>query len=96
MEDEQPDYELMLNSFANALSYLLKEKEGIVVNGKDSNDIMQKIIVRKTDKQILIEKTETINLPLGSLIWFHDSAEDAILDAATDPLSQGFIIEDIE
>jgi len=70
-------------AFANALSFFLREGEGIVAQGETWDHKIHKFLVHKSESKIRVSLDDT-GKPVGSLFWMHDTPEDTILGAALD------------
>ena len=89
------DYKFGMLCFANALSYLLETREGIVVSGiKDGENV--KIALFKDDDECIKISLDSpvVGLAVGTRIKICDNKDDAILNDALDLDSDGFIIDD--
>jgi len=66
-------------AFANALSFLLREGEGIITQAECENG-MQKFLVWREEGLIKIDECK-IDKPVGSMLWIYDNKENAIVKA---------------
>lgn len=90
-EEHYIDYQTISLCFGNALSYLLKDGEGIIAQGEDSSYIMHKFLIYRYDKKIRISSADKIDKPVGTKFWIHNTKEDAIIAAAIN--GEEFIID---
>jgi hypothetical protein len=76
------DHETMALAFANALSFLLQEGEGIVAQGENSDKEMLRFLVWRAKGKIRVVLADEYDKPVGTMFFIHESAEDCILAAA--------------
>lgn len=67
--------------FANALSFLLEEQEGIIAQGEDEDGKMHKFAVWKEKGMIRAAEADSIDASVGSRFWNHEDKGDAITEA---------------
>jgi hypothetical protein len=77
---------IMCRCASNALSYYLKDTEGIVCQGEDEDGIMQIYLIHRKDNQIIYSKGSAnfTKKDVGKLFWVHESEADAIVAATID------------
>ena len=89
------DHQTIVLVFSNALGFLLKETEGIIVQGEDNGHEMHKFLVFRFDNKIRVQLTDGLDLPpVGSKFWMHQTVEDTLIAAAES--GEKFYIEDSE
>ena len=78
------DHQTIALAFANALFYCLKDTEGIVVRGEDSDHIIHKFIVyrKDSDRMVHVSLADNLDKPIGTRFWIHETVEDTMLAAA--------------
>jgi hypothetical protein len=79
-EDTPQDWLNASLLFASALGYILKEKEGVVVDIKGDvnikdllNENCKKVFVYASEEQIHIKECWD-DIPAGTLVWMHDTS----------------------
>ena len=76
------DHQTIALAFANALSFLLLEQEGIIVQGEDADHKMHKFLVYRYEDKIRVQLGNEIDKEVGTKFMLHDHEQDAILAAA--------------
>lgn len=78
------DEKTVMLSFANALSYMLKDDEGIVCQAEMSDKQIHKFIVFRKDGKIVALRADDFSEPLGKkiMVSLYDDKEEALLEAA--------------
>lgn len=74
---------IAVRAFANALSFMLNESEGIIVQAENEENIVNKYLVWRSEGKIYIDETK-IDKEVGRKFWMHGSIEECITKATLD------------
>jgi hypothetical protein len=78
--EEHKYHAVAARCFANALSFLLEDNEGIVAQGRDEDGQICKFAVWSENEKIRFQQVDQ-SLSIGRKFWMHNDESEAITKA---------------